>query len=118
MLLAGERVDFDAAHEADLGVGVDSLDQVVGHRLCEIGAADRDRHGAVALREVDRGLAGGVAAADHDDGGAVADPRLEVRGGVIDARALEALQILDRQPPVACARGDDHRARRGSRCRR
>ena len=32
----------------------------------EIVAADRDRHAAALLREVDRGLPGGVAAADHD----------------------------------------------------
>ena len=36
----------------------------------EVVAPDRDRHLAALLREVDRGLAGGVAAADDDHGGA------------------------------------------------
>ena len=54
------------AEQLDPRVGVDPLDEVVRHAVREVGAADRDRHAAALLREVDRGLAGGVAATDDD----------------------------------------------------
>ena len=63
-------------------------------------------------REVDRRLSGGVAAADHQHRRAGADTRLEVGGRVVDAGALEALEVLDGQALVARAGGDDHRSRR------
>ena len=109
MVLAGEALHFDTGEQLDFRVGLDPLDQVLRHALGEIVAPDRDRDLAVALAEIDRGLPGGVAAADHEHRGAVADARLEVGRRVVDAGALEALEVLDGQPPVARAGGDDHR---------
>ena len=71
-----------------------------------------DRHLTPLLREVDRGLAGGVAATDHDHGLPGADPRFQVGGRVVDARAFEPLEIVDGEPLVARAGSDDDRAGR------
>ena len=67
----GGRRRASAAHlgvreHVDARVGLDALDQVVRHRLGEVVAADRERDAAALLRQVDRGLAGRVAAADDD----------------------------------------------------
>ena len=87
--------------------------------LCgEVVAADRDRHPAALLREVDRGLPGRVAAADHDHVGAAADPRFEIGRRVVHAGAFEPFEVVDREALVARARRDDHRCGTGSRCRR
>ena len=67
---------------------------------------------ALLLRQVDRGLAGRVAAAHDDHVEAAADARFEVGRRVVHARAFEAFEVVDREPPVARARRDDHRAAR------
>ena len=56
---------------------VELANQVVGHRLAQVGAAVEQRHERAAAREPDRGLARGVAAADDGDarGAAAAVPR-------------------------------------------
>ena len=68
-----------------------------------------DRAGVVG--EEQRGLAGGVASADHRD--RVAPQHAWPRSGrrVVDARAFEAGRVRETQPAVAGAGGDDHRAR-------
>ena len=103
-----ERAHLGVREELDARVGLDALDQVARHARGEVVAPDRDRDLAALLREVDRGLAGGVPAADDDDVGAGADARLEVGRGVVHARALEPLEVVDRETLVARARRDDH----------
>ena len=61
------------------------------------------------VREEHRGLAGRVAAADDQHGVAGAALRLDHRRGVVDAGALEALEVGHVELAVAGARGDDHR---------
>ena len=56
--------------------------------------------------EEDRGLAGGVAAADDHHVRPAAHLRLGGRGGVVDAAALEALAALDVQQAVVGPGGD------------
>ena len=80
----------------------------------QVGPADRDRDPATLLAEVDRRLSGGIPTADNQDVG-LAQPGLRVGGGVVDAVALESLEVGDRQALVAGAGGDDDRPGRGSR---
>ena len=51
-------------------VAVELEDQVVGHRLAQVGAAVQQRHERAAAREPDGGLRGRVAAADDADAAA------------------------------------------------
>ena len=86
--------------------------------LSQIRPADQQVHPARVAGEVDRGLAGGIAAADQRHLGAGAQPRLDRRGPVPDAAPLEALDVGDRRPAVARAAGDHDGARRRPRRRR
>src|SRR5262249_43036645 len=107
-----QALDFNARHELDARVGLEPLDEVLGHALGEVLAPDGDRHTAAVLGEVESGLARGVAAADHDHGRPVADARLQIGCRIGDGGTLEALAVLDRQAPVAGAGGHDDRSRR------
>jgi len=62
---------------------------------------------AALLGEVDGGLSGRVAPADHDDVLAAADPGLELRGRVVHAGSFEPLEAVDGKASVAGAGGDD-----------
>ena len=64
------------------------VDQVVGHRLAQVGAAMEQRHERAAAGEPDRSLGGRVAAADDPDAGGAATLRLLRAGRVEDADAL------------------------------
>ncbi len=48
-------------------VALELLDQVLRHRLAQVGAPVQQRHQRAAARQPDRGLAGRVAAADDAD---------------------------------------------------
>ena len=61
------------------------------------------------LGQEDGRLPSRVPAPDDDHVGAAADPRLEVGGGVVDAGALEPLEVVDRESPVVGSGGHDHR---------
>ena len=78
-------------------------------------AADQQSQLLRVTREEQGRLAGGVAAAHHDDRVAGAYPGLHQSRGVVDAVALELLQPRHLQPAVACAAGHDDRAGRSSR---
>ncbi len=107
-----EALNFDTGDQVDPRIGIDPLDQVLRHGLGEAVTPDGDRDATVALGEVDGGLPGGVPASDHQYGRPIAHARLEVGRGVVDAGALEALEVLDGQPLVGRSGGDDHRSRR------
>ncbi len=108
--VAAEGGHLGFGQEADVGRRLDPLDEVARHALVEVRSADEQVHPGGVGGEVDRGLAGGVAAADQRHLGARAEPRLDRRGPVPDAAALEALDVAERRPAVAGAAGDDHGA--------
>src|SRR5918996_4877509 len=81
-------------------VALELVDEVVGHRLAQVGAAVKQRHERAAAREPDGGLAGGVASADHDDPLGAAQLCLGWPGGVEDPNALVLGESLDRKAPV------------------
>src|SRR5262245_60340054 len=60
-----------------------------------------------ALRQEHRRLPGRVSAADDDDLVADAQLRLDVRGGVVDAQALELAEVVELQLAILHARRDD-----------
>ena len=66
--------------------------------------------GLPRLGEEQSRLAGRVAAADDHDRRAGAEPGLHLGGRVVHAVALELLEPVDVEPPVARAAGDDHGA--------
>lgn len=69
-------------------------------------------HALHCLCQEHGGLAGGIAAAGRYYLLADAELRLHRRRGIVDTRALEPGEVLERRLPVLRARGDDHRARR------
>src|SRR6185503_8653272 len=87
-------------------VAVELGDQIVGHRLAEVGATMKKRDEGAAAGQPDRSLTGGVTAADHSDPGARAGPGLRRTGCVEDGQALELLEPLTREAPVVGAGGD------------
>ena len=96
VVLAVQLGDFAAVADAD-AVAVELVDQVVRHRLAEVGAAVQEGDEGAAAGEPDGGLAGRVAAADDPDPLAAADLRLRRAGRVEDADPLVALEVGDRQ---------------------
>src|SRR5207247_4238990 len=65
-VLAVERTDLASVADGD-AVPLELVDQVIGHRLAEIGAAVEEGHERAPAGEPHSGLAGGVAA-DADGG--------------------------------------------------
>ena len=108
--LAVQLGDLAAIANGD-AVALELADEVVRHRLAQIGAAMKQRHERAAAGQPDRGLAGRVAAADHADARGAAELRLGRPGGVEDADALVAREAVDRQAPVLRAGGDQDGAR-------
>ena len=94
-VLAVERSDLAPVADGD-AVPLELVDQVIGHRLAEIGAAVEERDERAAAGEPDGGLAGGVAAADHRDARAGAELGLGRPGGVEDRQSLELGEAVDR----------------------
>ena len=109
--VAGEPDDLGLAVQRDRARGGDAADQVVGHRRRQARAAHQDVDVRRAAREKDRRLPGGVAAADHDHLLALAQAGFHRGGGVVDAVALEAVEVLQVELAVARAGGDHDRAR-------
>ena len=103
--------DFAAVADGD-AVAVELLDQVVGHRLGEVGAAVQEGDEGAAAGQPDRRLGGRVAAADDADPLGAAELRLGRPGGVEDAEALVLVEVLDRQAPVFGPGREQHRLRR------
>src|ERR687892_1787789 len=94
-------------------VALEVADEVVGHRLTQLGAPVEQRDERPAPREPDGGLAGGVASADHGDPFGAAELCLGWAGGVESAHALVLRESLNRKAPVLrtgreqdCPRGD------------
>ena len=124
-VLAVQGGDLAAVAYGD-AVALELADEVVRHRLAQVGAAMEQRHERAAAREPDRGLAGGVAAADHADARGAAELRLGRPGGVEDAQALVLGEAVDagaagtarRSRAAPCAprsRGPPRAARRSRR---
>ncbi len=110
-VLAVQLGDLAAVADRD-AVAVELLDQVVGHRLAEVGAAVQEVDERAAAGEPDRRLRRRVAAADHSHPLPGAELRLGRAGGVEDADPLVVLEALDRQAPVVGAGGEQDRSRR------
>ena len=102
--------DLAAVADGD-AVAVELVDQVVGHRLAQVGAAVQQGDERAAAGEPDGGLPGGVAAADDADARGAAELRLGRPGGVEDAHALVVVEAVDRQAPVLGAGGEHDGAR-------
>src|SRR5262245_46050748 len=81
-------------------VALELADEVVGHRLAQVGAAVKERDERAPAGEPDCGLAGGVAAADDRDARGPAELRLGWACRVEDARALVVPKLVEREPPV------------------
>ena len=109
-VFAVERGDLAPVSNGD-AVPLELVDQVVGHRLAEVGAAVEEGDERAATGEPDRGLAGGVAAADDRDTRTGAELGLGRPGGVEDGQSLEFGQAVDREPPVLGARREQYGAR-------
>ena len=108
---AVERRDLAAIADGD-AVALELEHEVVGHRLAQVSAAMKQRHERAAARQPDGGLPGRVAAADHADPGGAAALGLGRAGRVEDADSLVRLEVVDRQPAVVGAGGEDDRAGR------
>ena len=94
-VLAVERSDLASVSNDD-AVPLELVDQVVRHRLAEVGAAVEEGDERAATREPDGCLAGGVAAADDRDARAGAELGLGGPGGVEDRQPLELGKAVDR----------------------
>jgi len=82
------------------------VDQVAGHVPAEVAAAYEQVHPGRPGGQEDCRLAGGVAAADHDDRIGDAGQRLHLGGRVEHADPLVVLQVRHVQPAVANPGGD------------
>ena len=102
--------DLAAVADGD-AVALELANEVVGHRLAQVGAAVQQRDERAAAGEPDGGLAGRVAAADDADARGAAELRLGRPGGVEDADPLVLREAVDRQAPVFGAGREQHRAR-------
>ena len=71
--------------------------------------ADDEAEVRHVARKEQGSLSGRVSAAHGDDRLTAAQPRLDLRGGVMDTRSLEPREIGERQPAVAHAGGDHDR---------
>ena len=85
------------------------LHEVGAHAGLDLAASHEQRDGRGELGQVDRGLAGRVAAADDRDPLAATGERLGDRGAVEDADADERVDALDLELPVLDAGRDDQR---------
>ena len=94
-VLAVERRDLAPVANRD-AVALELVDQVVGHRLAEIGAAMEEGDQRAAPGEPDGCLPGRVAAADDRDARARAELGLGRPGGIEDGQSLELVEAVDR----------------------
>ena len=89
---AVQRGDLAASSDEDAGA-LEVVDQVVRHRLPEVGPAVEERHERATAGEPDRRLGGRVPAADDTDPRGAAAPGLLWSRGVEDADAFERLDL-------------------------
>src|SRR6202030_2603986 len=82
-------------HQFDVRRRLDALDQIARHAGAKAAAADHHVNLAGVARQENRGLTGGVSAADQHDVLPGAQPRLDRRGPVPDAAAFEVREIFD-----------------------
>ena len=101
--------DLAAVAHGD-AVAVELGQQVVGHRLAQVGAPVKKGDQGAAPGKPHRRLSGGVATAD-DATRVRRSAGLGRAGGVEDAHALVVLEVADRQAPVVGAGGDHDGAR-------
>src|SRR5260370_785396 len=111
IVAAFKRGHLGVEYRFDIRRGLDALDQVARHAGAKAAAADHHVNLAGVARQKHRGLAGGIAAAHQHDLLLRAQPRLDWRGPVPDAAALELLQVFDLGPPVTRAARDHDAAR-------
>ena len=107
---AGEPDDLGARQELDVRRRRDAIDQVLRHARREARATHQHPHLRRMHREKNRGLPGGVAAADQHDFFTRAHLRLDRRGPVPDAAAFHRREIGAIGTAVARAGGDHHSA--------
>src|SRR5581483_6338023 len=100
-----------AAVADDDAEALELADEVVGHRLVQVGAAVEQGDEGAAACEPDRRLPCGVAAADDGDARGAAQLRLGRAGGVEDAQSLVLREIVAGEPPVLGARREHHGSR-------
>src|SRR5207244_10520319 len=100
-----EGGDLAAVADGD-AVALEVADQIVGHRLAEVGSAVEQRDEGAAAGEPDGGLSGRVAAADDGDARGAAQLRLGRPGRVERTHALVVAQAVVWDPPVVGACGD------------
>ena len=91
--------DLRAEADVDEVAALDALDEVRGHGLPEPIAADEHRHPGAVVRQVQNGLAGRVAGADHDDLVVRAPRGLAAAGAVVDTTPEKLLHSVHAQPP-------------------
>ena len=101
-----QGADLAAVANGD-AVALELVDQIVGHRLAQVGAAVEQSHERAAACEPDSRLSRGVAAADDRDPRSTASFRLRRAGRVEHADSLEVGEILEREPPIVGA-GREH----------
>src|SRR2546423_11718552 len=101
----------DFAPRANFDAAISELsDQVMGHRLAQVGAAVKERDERASARERNGSLAGRVSAS-HDAHALCGAELFVLRaGGVEDAPSLVVTESLDRQAPGFRASGQQHRA--------
>ncbi|MBA2892080.1 hypothetical protein HNR30_003421 [Nonomuraea soli] len=92
-------------HDLDARRPADRVDEVAGHALAEICAADEHAHRRGVPGQVECSLARGVAAADDDHRRLPAHAQLERRRRVVDATAFVLLQVGEVTRPAVGAAG-------------
>jgi hypothetical protein len=108
-ICAVERGDLAAVAHHHC-VALELLDEVIGHRLPQVGPAMQQGDQRAAPSEPHGGLAGRVASADDGHALGSAELRLGWAGGVKDADALVLVEVVDGQAPVLRAGGDQDRS--------
>src|SRR5215472_3469299 len=86
--------DFCVRPQYDRGRRFDPAYQVTRHGLSQTGRPDDQMHALCCLCEKYGSLARGVSASNHDHFFSAAQLRLHIGSAVVDARSLEAGQVL------------------------
>ena len=99
---AMQLADLTPDDDVDVGLRLDPLDQILGHGLVERPARDQ-RYVPGTAGEKDRRLSCRISTPDKRDILAGAQVRFERRRPIMNRRALELLQPLDAEAPIALA---------------
>ena len=108
--LSFKGADLGLHEDLDIGQAGNAVDQIARHARLQAGAAHEKPDLGDLARQVHRRLTRGVAGAHQGHLLPGAQPRLQWRGPVVDARALESREILDIEASVPGATRDNHRA--------